>query len=307
MLTKVPTEIWAVLLTAVLTVIGSWFFFRSPPIPIAKCESLEGDAPFTLNCISESRYAANISWEYGDGKSDQDIEDISHEYKEPGIYTLKLKAWGAGSDETTKEVRVNDPTALVRPLELDIRVVTKEDRVVTLTEEPVQYTKDDHPVLLAEHSRQYVHRFKAPSGHKIVDVSFKSISAARASVEKPIVRENGSYAEMRFTLTSGPQVDRYRGWLKGVMIIKLERIEPAQDFLVTKDLLVENYGVYPLPTSFDMSSVRSIEVSDSNSRKVIAAGSFNEVFFPSNENYSLQLKANDGNTSLYVAKKDATQ
>lgn len=299
---RVPTEILAVLLTAVLTLLAGWFLFRPPPIPLIKCESIEGHAPFVLKCISESRYASNIEWNFGDGTSDTDIESISHEYSEAGTYILKLKAWGAGSDETVKEIKVTDPTALDNPLTLNIKVVTTESRVITLTEEPVQYTKDDHPVVFASHSRQYIHRFNAPSGQKVIDVSFKSLSATRASVEKPVIRENGGSVEIRFRLTSGPQIDRYRGWLKGVMIIKLERVEPAEEFLAARNLMINNYGVYQVPTSFDIGSIRSIEISESNTNKVIASGKFDEIFFPSEKEYSLQLISSDGTTALHVNK-----
>lgn len=82
----------------------------------------------------------------------------------------------------------------------------------------VSEIKDDHPVVLASHSRQYERTFSAEPGYRIVRADFVSNSANFASAGSPVVSEDRTRVSLRFTLTSGPLIDQYRGWLDGTVI-----------------------------------------------------------------------------------------
>ncbi|WP_409190640.1 serine protease [Bradyrhizobium sp. RDM4] len=77
----------------------------------------------------------------------------------------------------------------------------------------VDKTKDDHPVVFAEHSADYAETFPAEPGYRITGCTWHVETANGASNIGCAI--NGGGAEVRFTynLTSGPAVDRYRGWL----------------------------------------------------------------------------------------------
>lgn len=77
----------------------------------------------------------------------------------------------------------------------------------------VDKTKDDHPVVFAEHSADYAEIFPAEPGYRITGCTWHVETANGASNIGCAI--NGGGAEVRFTyrLTSGPAVDRYRGWL----------------------------------------------------------------------------------------------
>jgi len=302
MLSKIPKEVWVVITTIFLTLIGGWYFFRPPPIPVIKCDSYEGAAPFTLKCTSESQYAKHIEWDFGDSKTQSESEDIVHIYRRPGEYQLTLNVYGKGSDKKVRDIKVSDPDALKHPIRLNITARTAENKVVRVKEIPLQYTKDDHPVVFSEHSKSYTYKYQAPTGYKIEDVMFKTVSAARAQVNKPVIKGNDDLAEITFRLTSGPQLDQYRGWLKGSMIVKLGQIAPANKFTVVENLVVKNYGSYQLPTSIDSGSVDTIEITESGTSVVLASGQFGELFYPSGKEYSLKIVNTDGSTFLQVGR-----
>ncbi|EHR00820.1 S1 family peptidase [Bradyrhizobium sp. WSM471] len=77
----------------------------------------------------------------------------------------------------------------------------------------VDKTKDDHPVVFAEHSADYAETFPAEPGYRITGCTWHVETANGASNIGCAI--NGGGAEVRFTyrLTSVPAVDRYRGWL----------------------------------------------------------------------------------------------
>jgi len=85
----------------------------------------------------------------------------------------------------------------------------------------IDVTKDDHPILLAPSTQQYqpvvVTAFE---GYKITDAAFTgySVNGAKHSVE---LANDGNSASLHYALTSGPAYDRYRGWIKGDLVITM--------------------------------------------------------------------------------------
>lgn len=83
----------------------------------------------------------------------------------------------------------------------------------------VSETKDDHPVLAAPSSREYNRQFKAESSYRIIDCAWHAVTANHSSGELCRINDSGTAATFSFGLTSGPQFDRYRGWLGGTLTL----------------------------------------------------------------------------------------
>lgn len=106
----------------------------------------------------------------------------------------------------------------------------KDPPVTTTTEMPsvplkqtrsVDVTKDDHPILLAPSTENYPPiTVNAFAGYKIVDAKFTAYSANGAKYSAQ-VSEDFNSASFAYTLTSGPMVDQYRGWLKGDFVVTM--------------------------------------------------------------------------------------
>lgn len=101
-----------------------------------------------------------------------------------------------------------------------IGVPAAPERVTTV--ERISETLDAHDSVLGTTTRQYVRRFEAKPGFRIVEAKFNERSATRVSGF--VVESTGQTATVRFSLTSGPAVDRYRGWIDGELTLVQERI-----------------------------------------------------------------------------------
>jgi Trypsin-like peptidase domain len=78
--------------------------------------------------------------------------------------------------------------------------------------------KDDHPVVFDPHSRRYSFDFKAENGYKISDAKTSIYSAAKADNEYIEISPDQHNIKLSITLTSGPAIDRWRGWYMGTLI-----------------------------------------------------------------------------------------
>jgi len=88
----------------------------------------------------------------------------------------------------------------------------------------VSETKDDHPVTFAPHSRSYQKSFQAEPGYKIAGCSWSGSSENNQSDVVCNVAPGGGSATFAFRLTSGPAVDRWRGWMAGTLTLAQERV-----------------------------------------------------------------------------------
>ncbi|KGT74108.1 hypothetical protein MA20_40665 [Bradyrhizobium japonicum] len=77
----------------------------------------------------------------------------------------------------------------------------------------VDKTKDDHPVVFAEHTADYAETFPAEPGYRIAGCTWHVETGNGASNIACAVNDTGAQARFTYKLTSGPAVDRYRGWL----------------------------------------------------------------------------------------------
>lgn len=88
----------------------------------------------------------------------------------------------------------------------------------------VDETKDDHPVTFASHSRKYEKRFQADPGYEITDVKWHPKSAAHESDVHHNIAADRRSVVFSFRLTSGPDVDKWRGWIHGDLHLLQRRV-----------------------------------------------------------------------------------
>lgn len=82
----------------------------------------------------------------------------------------------------------------------------------------VDETKDDHPVVLESHKRDYERFFPALPGYRVTSATFEAQSANHVTSGPTIeILKEGTVVHMSWTLESGPAVDRWRGWLHGTL------------------------------------------------------------------------------------------
>jgi hypothetical protein len=85
----------------------------------------------------------------------------------------------------------------------------------------VKLVNDVHTKLFEEHTAKISQTISAPTGFEFKFVKFNPTSKARAGKETISLSEDKTNVTISAPLTSGPIVDRYRGWLKGELAVEL--------------------------------------------------------------------------------------
>src|SRR5262249_8216324 len=93
-----------------------------------------------------------------------------------------------------------------------------------MTTDPVSQVLSFHGNLLGATTKSYSLAFPAREGFRIVEARFEETSATRVSNFAIYIEPYGKRAVVRFSLTSGPAVDRYRGWVQGNLVLTQERV-----------------------------------------------------------------------------------
>ena len=84
-------------------------YYFANPIALFKVDTLIGCSPFTPVITNTSIGVASFFWDFGDGTTSTAIHPI-HTYREPGIYTIKLTAYGDGrvTESAPQEIIVKE-------------------------------------------------------------------------------------------------------------------------------------------------------------------------------------------------------
>jgi hypothetical protein len=293
-------------ISAVLTVIGSYFLFRPDVYAQFSCRPDSGTAPLVIHCVNESMYAKEIVWDFGDGTRTRGQDTISHQYGsargEPFI--VKLTAIGKGRDYVTREIHVQPPVVLGTAQRLSLHAVKASGVETTLKTCDISFTNDSHSSLLSESTRTYTAQCNADPGFKTTAARFVPVSQTRASVGEVIVSSDGTAATLSARITAGPQVDRYRGWLHGRLEVTQERPSPQSTFTLAKNLEVRTYGMYPLDKALPASSVDSVTMRIDNAETVSLKPG--QIFTASRSGAAYSLLEQGGRLYLNVAPLPAT-
>lgn len=280
----------------------SYYIFRPSPIAFARCEPLRGDAPLRIICDNESNYHRHVIWDFGEQDSSQimDKDRVEHQYHSEGQYKVTLTAHGQGTpDHWERLIDVSVPAAVSNPIDVSVIAKTKEDKVVESKVFQISQTKDDHPSTFSDHSRTYTETFSADLGFKVVDAIFRSSSAARAGDITKNISPDGSEVAFSYRLTSGPAVDRYRGWLRGDLVIKQEQLTPADSVTLGAEISIENFGTYALPMSLSLDSVQNISILGEGG-ETLAFGEPNGVLVSQSHGLAFSLIESGGQLFLKV-------
>lgn len=89
---------------------------------------------------------------------------------------------------------------------------------------PVETVQSDHAAATPT-SRTYSKAFEVHPGYLIVDCAFESISDNNADAIECRIDGSGRQGSLSYELTSGPLFDRWRGWLKGDVVLRMVKAE----------------------------------------------------------------------------------
>lgn len=280
----------------------SYYIFRPSPLAFARCEPLRGDAPLRVSCDNESNYHRHVVWDFGEQASPQikDRDRVEYQYRRKGQYKITLTAHGQGTPGRWEQlIDVLVPSAISSPISVSVMARTKENRVVESKVFQISQTKDDHPSALSDHSRTYTETFSADPGFRIVGATFRSSSAARAGDIKESISPDGSNITLSYRLTSGPAVDRYRGWLRGDLIMKQEQLAPANGVTLGAEISITRFGTYALPVSVTLDSVQNVSIL-SKGGQTLAFGEPHGVLVSQTHGLVFSLVENGGQLFLKV-------
>lgn len=87
----------------------------------------------------------------------------------------------------------------------------------------VDETNDRHESLTGTTTKSFAVTHRAPADYVITDAQLERESATRVSNLRITVAPDGKSVTVSFDLTSGPQIDRYRGWLHGTLVVTMEQ------------------------------------------------------------------------------------
>ena len=77
--------------------------------------------------------------------------------------------------------------------------------------------KDDHPIVFASSSRKYTQTFHAEPRYKITKYDLQLGSTNNYQTERIELSDDSKTLRIDFVLTSGPAIDRWRGWVQGIL------------------------------------------------------------------------------------------
>ena len=295
---------------AILLLVGatiSYYVFRPSPLPFARCEPIKGSAPLTVECYNQSNYYTNIIWNFGEAETRKvkDKETVQHTYPSPGNYTISLLAHGQGSSEPwTQTIKVQDVLTLSSSFDVTVIAKTKGDSVVRNRTIQISNTKNDHPNTFSDDARSYTQEINAEPGYRITNASFTEDSAARATSINREIQNDGDSLTFSYSLTSGPAVDRYRGWLHGTLTLEETREAPGSKVVLADDLKITEPGSYTLGESIAMDSIEKVIIENSIG-EAIASSNANEVIVLTDKKVALFLVEENGKLFLKVEKRDS--
>lgn len=164
-------------------------------------------------------------------------------FNRPGLHRIAVTVMVRGHpsiDRATMTLRVMAPEAepagvapgarLIATLTLPARRVEVE-RTAELSE------------TFAEHglwptSRDFTRTvYKLAAGEEFVSVSLRANGAANASPVKLDYVAASRTVRARFTLRSGPMIDRWRGWISGTVVVRVRRADKANDIALPETAL----------------------------------------------------------------------
>ncbi len=73
------------------------------PVPNFNVDKVEGCSPLSVTFNNSSKYSDSFTWYFGDGQRSAQ-KHPTHVYKQPGVYTVRLVAYGPGGEEMLEKI-----------------------------------------------------------------------------------------------------------------------------------------------------------------------------------------------------------
>ena len=156
-------------------------------------------------------------WSFGDEV--RDVAGVNFIIPASAIVASPLFAAISGmaaSRRCWKNLELNEPAS---PTTVGLPAPERLSRSYFVSE-----TKDDHPVVFAPHSRTYEKSYFAEPGYRVTSCTWSGSSENHQDDVACEVQPDGALSVFSFRLTSGPAVDRWRGWLAGTVMLVQERL-----------------------------------------------------------------------------------
>jgi Trypsin-like peptidase domain len=157
----------------------------------------------------------------------------------------------------------------ITPIFVIVVVVTAEQTVNEEQQFQVDETNDDHASSFNSSRKCYERIFQAKPGNQIVNIAWAPASVTRESDLNFNTLDGGQRAFMRFCLTAGPKVDRYRGWIHGILKTTEVRVVPSSRREVGK-FRIDKAGQIDIPPTTLVESDRIILLGQNG--EVVGAG-----------------------------------
>jgi hypothetical protein len=134
---------------------------------------------------------------------------------------LAVRFGFGGEDAMQRSFLVAACSGLLFTFEVAAQPAVTASSVTIQRSHEISETNDDHPGFEPT-SRSYRIVKVADPGHVIVDARLVETSAKASDLVVNIAPDRRS-AEVRFRLTAGPKFDRWSGWLRGQLILTMQR------------------------------------------------------------------------------------
>lgn len=256
----------------VLTAVFTFLITRPQPFADVNCAPDIVEVNQLVECTNDSQYTNRYRWKHSDAKNYSDIQTkrrFEFEFETPGQKSVFIQAVGRGGNSVDEfQITVQRyrelTSAQISSLSeaISIRGVVDGATLQTQKSIRIDQTNDRHSSVFGESSQCYTRTVEADEGFEITGTRFNSQSSARVSGQEFTIsgdRQSGTY---RFCLTAGPEIDRYRGWLRGNLILSQERGTADSVIILAEGLPVSDVGTYLLSTSVDVASLASIAITD---------------------------------------------
>ena len=182
---------------------------------------------------------------------------------QPGIHLLTVKVMARGIATVDR----GQLAILVRPAppppvaahRIVVSLVATPHTSVVERRRALSQTLSEHGVLPTD--RHYARTvYRLAQGERFVDARFEPRSASHASDVRIAVDQGGAVVA-RFSLRSGPFLDRYRGWINGDVVTRVEVSEAGRTIdLPEAELTVPGRVTLPLPPDLDAAAIAQVRV-----------------------------------------------
>lgn len=288
----------------------SYFAFRPEAHAAFSCRTYSGPAPLEVQCTNESLYARAVSWDFGDGSATSTAEGTAtHTYAVPGEYQVTLAAIGRNTHSASRAVTVvgappGGDASIGAPLEVTIEASPTSDTLRRRVTFDLADTKSDHPSLTAASTRQFTRDFAAPAGYVFTDWRFVEHSANRAGELQLAPTPDGGTLQARYSLTSGPVLDQWRGWISGTIEAEVEKADAPRVLELASGLTLDREGRYQLGPQPALDALATVNVYDA-AGALLATGAPGQPLYLADRQLVLRLSQQaDAETALQVYRLD---